>query len=76
MDEIIKIDATQVWCPNFTTPVMSLIKKKIIKGHSGVVITKEKRSVKRMEHLCASFDWLIKEKREVNGCFIFLVEVP
>jgi len=75
MSNLIQIDATSIWCPNFTSPVMSLIKKKIPKGQSGIVITNERRSVKRMEHLCASFDWLLKEKIEKDGCFMFLVEV-
>jgi TusA-related sulfurtransferase len=75
MSSLVKIDATGVWCPNYTTPVMSLIKKHIKKGESGVVITKEPRSINRMAHLCASFEWNIIEQKKIDDTYIYLVSV-
>ena len=50
------IDATNIRCPEFTGPVLRLIKK--IGAHKQCVIkTKETHALKRLTHLCEVYQW-------------------
>jgi len=69
----IGIDATALYCPEFTTPVMSLIKQHIKADQQVVIKTKEPRSVARIKHLCASFEWNIVDYQHKDGLFYFLI---
>lgn len=56
---MIGIDATKVFCPNFTVPLKRLIEKHKEKNSQLVIKTKEARGIKRLQHLCASYDWQV-----------------
>jgi hypothetical protein len=74
MSKLVGIDATTIFCPEFTTPVMSLIKKHIPKGGQGVIKTKESRALLRTQHLCASFDWEVIGYQESCGDYLIVVQ--
>ena len=68
------IDATEVFCPEFTTPVIRLIKKHLTKGELGVIKTKEERAVKRLQHICASHDWSLLGYKKQSDTYYILVQ--
>ena len=73
---MVGIDATNIFCPDFTVPVMSLIKKHVKPGQQGVIKTKEARSVKRLAHLCASNGWVLEKQQTVKDLYFFQILVP
>lgn len=71
----IGIDATELFCPEFTSPVMSLIKKHVAPGNRAVIKTKESRGLDRLKHLCASFDWLVVGYKHVGDTYYIAISV-
>ena len=69
MSKLIGIDATDLFCPEFTTPVLSLIKKLVPVGGSAVIKTKEEKGLKRIQHICSSFDWSVTAFMEKDAIF-------
>lgn len=75
MSSNIGIDATDVFCPEFTTPVIALIKKLVTKGGNAVVKTFEHRALLRMQHICLSHDWKVTGYMEKDGVFYIAITV-
>lgn len=74
MSKLVGIDATDVFCPEFTTPVISLIKRKVPIGGGAVIKTKEKKGLKRIQHICASFDWAVIAFMEQDDIFYIQIQ--
>lgn len=60
------VDATKLFCPEFTVPVIRLIKKNFDIGEVGVIKTKEARALLRLQEVCAQSDWNIKAYQQTN----------
>lgn len=69
------IDATDVFCPEFTTPVISLIKKLVKKGGSAVIKTLEERGLKRVQHICLAHDWKVTGYMVKDDIFYIAISV-
>jgi hypothetical protein len=69
----IGIDATEVFCPEFTTPVISLINKLVKKGEQAVIKTLETRALKRIQHICLSYDWTVTGYMEKDGFYYIAI---
>jgi TusA-related sulfurtransferase len=54
---MIGLDCTHLRCPEFTVPVMRLIKANAEPEKEVIIKTHEKRARNRVEHLCVSFGW-------------------
>lgn len=64
---MISLDCTELRCPEFTVPVMRLIKEQIKNAQHTldiVIKTYEKRAPLRVEHLCGSFGWTYEQSVE------------
>lgn len=70
------IDATHVFCPEFTAPVLKLINKHLKPGETGVIKTKELRSPIRVLHLCKSYDWVMKGYKQIGDEIYIKIEIP
>lgn len=75
MNKPVGIDATDVYCPEFTTPVLSLIKKLVKPGQSAVIKTREERAFKRLQHICASHDWTVIAYMEKNSIYFIQIKI-
>lgn len=75
MSKVTGIDATDVFCPEFTTPVISLIKKLVSPGSEAVIKTKEVRGLKRIQHICAAHEWKVTAFMEKDGLFYIGIKV-
>ncbi|MFT5852636.1 MAG: hypothetical protein ACI87J_002614 [Colwellia sp.] len=71
----IGIDATDIFCPEFTTPVISLIKKLVSPGNEAVIKTQEKMGLKRLQHICAVHEWKVTAFMEKDGVFYIAITV-
>ena len=68
------IDASELYCPEFTSPVLSLIKKHITVGTQGIVKTKEPRAKERLAHLCVSYGWKMIGYEQRDDDYYFIIE--
>jgi len=50
------IDATKIRCPEFTGPILRLLKQAGANTKC-VIKTKEPNALKRLTHLCESYEW-------------------
>jgi hypothetical protein len=75
MTKLIGIDATELFCPEFTTPVLSLINRLVPTGKNAVIKTKEHRGLTRIQHICASYDWNVTGYMEKEGIFYIAITV-
>jgi TusA-related sulfurtransferase len=73
MSKQVGIDATDIRCPEFTTPVISLIKKLVKKGEGAVIKTLEERALKRIQHFCLAFEWEVTGYMEKDGIFYIAI---
>ena len=54
---MIGLDCTHLRCPEFTVPVMRLIKANAESEKEIMIKTHETRAPNRVKHLCLSFGW-------------------
>jgi len=68
------VDCTALRCPEFTVPVLSLIKKHGEKGKEIVLKTLEKRAPNRIRHLCLAHDWQFIAAAEADGVIFIKIK--
>jgi TusA-related sulfurtransferase len=67
----IQFDATDLYCPEFSLPVRKFLSS-IAETELAHIITKERRSIARIKHICVSYGWQYKCV-DKNGLIHFLV---
>jgi TusA-related sulfurtransferase len=68
---MVQMDATSLFCPEFSLPVRQFLKS-LPDNEVAHIVTKEKRALARMQHICFAYDWSLANK-EVGDEFHFLV---
>lgn len=67
----IQFDATDLYCPEFSLPVRKFLSS-IAETELAHIVTKERRSIARIKHICTSYGWQYKCIVK-NGLIHFLV---
>jgi hypothetical protein len=75
VNAVVGIDATDLFCPGFTTPIISLIKKLVKKSGNAVVKIFEHRALLRLQHICLSYNWQVTGYMEKDGVFYIAITV-
>ncbi|MFT5715933.1 MAG: TusA-related sulfurtransferase [Oleiphilaceae bacterium] len=65
------MDATSLFCPEFSLPVRQFLKS-LPDNEVAHIVTREKRALARMQQICAAYDWSL-DNRTVGNTFHFLV---
>lgn len=67
----IQLDATNLWCPDFSLPVRRFLSE--IEDHDYAhIVTKEPRAEARIEHICVTYSWFWKVQN-CDGLFHFII---
>lgn len=59
MKKIKGINCNQFRCPEFTVPVLSLLKRAAEQEEEVVISTKEPKAVNKVRHLCITHNWTL-----------------
>lgn len=54
-----QLDATDLFCPEFSLPVRQFLNA-LEEDEQGHIVTKEKRAVVRLQHICKVYEWQLK----------------
>lgn len=73
MSAIHQLDATGIYCPNWSLPVRQFLNK-IPEGEQAHIVTREERGEARLKLICANYGWILEAPVRNGGLIHFLVK--
>lgn len=72
MSQVHQLDATELYCPDWSLPVRQFLNK-VPSGHRAHIVTREIRAEARLKLICANYGWTLCEPVMQNDLIHLMV---